>query len=580
MAACIKTADVVITPVSNSDDSGSQPSESSSLLGQEHTNSSNQSGPKEYTTRRKLSITSVLAVGIFLGSFDATVVAAILSTIASELNALASIQWVATGYMVACAAFQPLFGKLSDIFGRKNLLVLCNVFFALGCTICGFSNSLVILVVGRIIAGMGGGGLMTIGTVVMSDFIPLRERGLYQGIGNICFGSGSAMGGILGGYFAELFGWRSVFFYQVPLILGSIFLIILFLPETSHTFLERKSHHYGATPVDDNSGRDGSNNRKYSIWYNLGRVDFSGSAALVTSISSLMLACDLVGKQYSWNDPLVLVLGLVTIMAGALYVYIELRVAKEPVTPMDLFNYGAVVFSSLSVMFSCMTSLAIIYYAPIFLSSVQGMGPYKVGLSLSGTFVSTSAGSFLTGLYIKKTGKYRMFTALSVLLSVVGNVALLFYDQNTPEWFINITLALHRWGQAVLITVTLLVLLASVPPKRQAVVTSIQYTFRSIGSTLGVSIAAVLFNKVLYWQLENSLPSGSEDIIKKLLESVEEVGNLPPDLKALVINSFRNASVAVFALALAECVLAAITAFFLKEQKMHETLHRSDLDDN
>jgi MFS family permease len=567
-----KTPEVTTRPAS-SDDSGSGHSETSSLLGGNQRSSSDEI-PKELSTRQKLTITSIVMVGVFLSTFDATVVAAILSSIASELNALASIQWVATGYMVACAAFQPLFGKLSDIFGRKALLMTCNILFAVGCAICGVSENLVTLVAGRVVAGMGGGGLMTIGTVVMSDFIPLRERGVYQGIGNIVFGTGAALGGILGGYFAEIFGWRAVFLYQVPLIIASVFTIMIFLPETSHTFLERKSHHYGTSDGDGQPEE-----RRYSIFYNLGRVDFFGSVTLVTSISALMIACDLLGKRFSWSDPVVSGLGLVTLLTAILYVYIEKYIAKEPVTPMNLFNHGTVVFSSISVMFSCMTTFALIYYAPIFLASVQGMGPYKVGISLTGTFVSTSAGSFFTGLYIKKTGKYRTFTAFSLLVSLIGNIALLFFDESTSEWFIILTLALHRWGQAALATVTLLVLLASVPPDRQAVVTSIQYTFRAIGSTVGVSLAAMLFNNILYSQLNNRLPSGSEDIISKLLDSVEEVNNLPAELRAPVITSFRQASVAVFALALAESVLAVVTALFIKERKLHATLHRTELEE-
>lgn len=575
MSEVAKCPTVAAVRAVNSDDSVSSSSETSGLL--ENQAARDSSGtlpgtPKEYTTRLKSTITCIILVGIFLGSFDGTVVAAILSTIASELNALSSIQWVATGYLVACAAFQPLFGKLSDIFGRKALLLTCNILFALGCAICGLSDSLITLVIGRVVTGMGGGGLMTIGTVVMSDFVPLRDRGMFQGIGNICFGTGAALGGIVGGYFAEKLGWRAVFLYQVPLIMVSIFLIIVFLPETSSAWLEKhaaqneQASEYG-TAVNQEAIH-------YSILRNLGRIDFLGSAALVASISALMLACDLGGKQYSWTDPTISYLALISVLASVLYVYIEKNVAKEPVTPIELFAVPAVVFSSVSIMFCCMTTFALTYYAPIFLASVQGMGPYKVGLSLTGTFITTSAGSFLSGLYIKKTGRYRNFTILSMIISVLGNFSLLFFDENTPGWLIVLSLALHRWGSSVLATVTLVVMLASMPPAKQAVSTSLQYTFRSIGSTVGVAIAAVLFNNMLRSQLSARLPDGSEEIIRKVLDSVDEIGNVPAELRVPIIASYRQASMAVFALSLAESVISAVTVLFIGEKRLHTTLDR------
>ncbi|QEO23340.1 hypothetical_protein [Candidozyma auris] len=142
---------------------------------------------------------------------DTTVVTTLLTVIASELDAVQNIGWIATAYLLSCSAFQPLFGKLSDIFGRKSLLVLCCGFFAVGCCIC-VTNNLWLLVFGRFVTGIGGSGLTTLGTITMSDLIPLRDRGVYQGLANIFFGLGAASGGVIGGVVSDLFGWRWVLF--------------------------------------------------------------------------------------------------------------------------------------------------------------------------------------------------------------------------------------------------------------------------------------------------------------------------------------------------------------------------------
>ncbi|PYD08100.1 EmrB/QacA family drug resistance transporter, partial [Pseudomonas syringae pv. syringae] len=163
-----------------------------------------------------ITVISCLYMAAFLAAMDTTVVTTLLTVIASELDAVQNIGWIATAYLLSCSAFQPLFGKLSDIFGRKSLLVLCCGFFAVGCCIC-VTNNLWLLVFGRFVTGIGGSGLTTLGTITMSDLIPLRDRGVYQGLANIFFGLGAASGGVIGGVVSDLFGWRWVFILQVPL---------------------------------------------------------------------------------------------------------------------------------------------------------------------------------------------------------------------------------------------------------------------------------------------------------------------------------------------------------------------------
>ncbi|CDH15792.1 uncharacterized protein ZBAI_07579 [Zygosaccharomyces bailii ISA1307] len=158
-----------------------------------------------------------LYVGVLLAALDGTVVASLLSHIASELGNLSFAPWIASSYMILSSAFQPLFGKLSDVFGRKRCLLACHTLFAFGSLLSGLSNGMSLLIIGRCIQGIGGGGLVALSNIVVSDMIPLRERGIYQGIGNISFGMGASLGGSFGGIVSDRFGWRYAFLGQITI---------------------------------------------------------------------------------------------------------------------------------------------------------------------------------------------------------------------------------------------------------------------------------------------------------------------------------------------------------------------------
>jgi MFS family permease len=187
---------------------------------------------KPLTGFRFLVVCTSLYFGVFLAALDGTIVTSLLSHIASDLHELGRISWIASAYLAACTAVQPLYGKLSDIYGRKNLLFFCNVTFGIGCLMCGVADGLWMLVLGRVVSGIGGGGLTILSTIAISDIVPLRKRGVFQGIGNIAFGSGAGFGGIFGGLVYESMGWRAAFWLQVPTIVISATLVHMFAPAT------------------------------------------------------------------------------------------------------------------------------------------------------------------------------------------------------------------------------------------------------------------------------------------------------------------------------------------------------------
>lgn len=506
-----------------------------------------------------------LYFGVFVAALDGTIVTALLSHIASELNELPRIQWIATGYLVSSAAFQPLYGKISDIFGRKSVLIFCNLMFGLGCLMCGLSTNLPQLVAGRVVSGIGGGGMLSISTIAVSDLVPLRQRGIFQGFGNIAFGLGAGIGGVFGGLVSARFGWRSAFNMQVPAILMSNLLVAWYTPETSPVLVRSLEN-------DDN---DNSAAGRPKLYEQLKRLDIFGSTTLVICLVFLMLGITEGGRTYPWSHPLIILcLGVALVFAG-LFILVELYVAREPTLPMSLFKHRTIVASSLTNLFMTMSVYAVLFYAPLTLTALYGYTATQVGQRLVANFLGVSLGSVGAGIYMRRTGKYFWLGVSSPILYFIGVSVLVFHI----AWFANVPLQymcllFAGTGYAAMLTVTLLALIAAVPHEFQAVTTSIQYTFRGVGSTLGVSVASSIFQNTLRNNLlDTDLPS---KVIHKVLNSVEAIRQVPIEYQPQIIGCYQVAAVAVFTFAFVLAVISTITSALMREHVLHSTIEREE----
>jgi len=253
------------TPLLN--DSISQPTEEQTILADEPSN-----------TRLVITLLTIW-IGVFLGALDATIIATLSAPISTSFNSLSLLSWLASAYLIANAAFQPLSGRLTDIFGRRTGLVVSNTLFALGNLLCGLAKNEWMMILGRVVAGAGGGGLMTIATFICSDLVPLRKRGLIQGFGNVVFGTGAGLGGVFGGWVSDTWSWRWAFLAQVPLVIVSAILV----------------HMIVKIPP------------KVSTKSKLSRIDFLGAFSLTVTLVLFLLGLNSGGNVVPWNHPLVLV---------------------------------------------------------------------------------------------------------------------------------------------------------------------------------------------------------------------------------------------------------------------------------
>ncbi|KAK7208638.1 membrane transporter [Myxozyma melibiosi] len=506
-----------------------------------------QAEEEELSSRALVTVFVSLYVGIFLAALDGTIVATLLAHIASEFNELRSVSWIATGYMISVAAVQPIYGKISDIYGRKAVLIACNITFGVGSVLCGLAPSFWFLVGARILTGIGGGGLTSLTAITLSDIVPLRQRGVLQGIGNILWGCGAAFGGVVGGIITEAFGWRWAFLSQGPIIALSIVTITFNL-------------HLPVKEVDGSK---------------LKRIDFLGSFTLVMALVSFLLTASIGGVYFPWFSIPVFMSLLISILFFVGFLFVELRVAKEPIIPLHLLKDPTVFGSSFTSWFMNMIYYAQLYYIAIYFTSVRHVSPTKSGSSLIPHFLGDSVGALVVGYYMRATGRYFPMIVLAAVSLFLGSLALCFVGTETPRWLIMGTIFIPGFGFGLYLTLTLIALVAAVPREFQAVSTSIQYGFKGTGSTLGVSLSTAVFQNVLASKLYARITGpGSEEIISQVLGSVDQIGHLSPELQEIVTVSYLDAVKAVFMLATVLCVMCAGTGFMMKEHKLHNTVRR------
>lgn len=477
-----------------------------------------------------------------------TIIATLTTPISSEFKSLSLLSWLASGYLIANAAGQPLAGKLTDIFSRRSGLILSNILFGGGCLVCGLATNQYAMIVGRVISGIGGGGLNAISTMVTSDLVPLRSRGLWQGFANVTFGLGMTLGGVAGGRFNDTLGWRWAFLIQVPFIVVCGFLSSVLIK----------------IPVQKTED---------AAWK---RVDFSGAALLTLALVLFLLGVNTGGNQLPWSHPLVVTVLPLSALCLALFVYVEDRLAIEPIIPVRLLLRRTVWAACFSNTFSSMVVYTIYFYLPFYLQ-IRGQSATEAGLRLIPAAVATSAGSVIAGILMRRTGRYYAMTCVVMAIFVTGTALLSTLNYWSPNWQSFVYIIPSVFGQGSMLTFTLVALIAAVDHQDQAVITSASYAFRSMGSTLGIAISSAVFQNSLRRTLMDAFANVPHQahIVKELRNDYHQIAKLAsPVLRHEAIECYMGAFRVTFQTAVGFALLAAVMATFMREHKLYANLAR------
>ncbi|KAL6236271.1 hypothetical protein BDW75DRAFT_229601 [Aspergillus navahoensis] len=450
-------------------------------------------------------ILPALSIGIFLSAVDQTIIVSSYGKIGSDLKALNLTSWIATSYFLTLTSFQPLYGKLSDIFGRKSCLLFAYAVFGIGCLCCGLAQSIHQLIAARVFQGIGGGGMTTVVSILLSDIIPLRDRGVWQGIINIIYATGSGIGAPLGGVLADYIGWRWAFIAQFPLCVLAFIAVSVVLdlpaPEDSH-------------------------------WKSkLRRIDFPGAVVLIGAVLGFLVGFDR-GSNVSWTMPLTVVSLSLSACLFGLFVVVEIYYATEPFAPGHIiFDRGFVAAYGCNF-FSFGGWLSGLFYLPLYFQAMDGVSATVAGLRLLPSIFAGVSGSLFAGFVMKWTGKYYWLTAAGYVSLTLGLIVITLFSGVVAESLVPILIGTVAcaFGNGIGVTTTLISLISNATPEDQAVVTACSYLFRSLGSVIGLALSSTVVQQVLRNRLRYALRDSKDidRIVDGVRQSLDFIKTLDP----------------------------------------------------
>ncbi|KAI2633661.1 major facilitator superfamily domain-containing protein [Hypomontagnella submonticulosa] len=457
----------------------------------------------------------------FIACFDGTIMASSHPVITSYFHSSNSASWLSTAFLLTSTAFQPIVGRLSDTIGRKPPYLAAVVIFALATLWCSLAQSMMSFILARAACGLGAGGVLGMGSIIISDLVPIERRGSYQSYINIVYGLASALGAALGGLMADSLGWRWEFGIQVPPIILCFVVAVYAVP------------------------RDlGLQNKHQTFAEGMKTFDFRGSILLTTSTTFLILGLNLGGNVLPWSHPFIIASLVIFGVCFPLCLWAESR-HERPIMPLVLLHSSPranIIFANFIASFLLN---AILFNTPLFFQAVLLTSATTSGLYLVVPVATASTTGTLTGFLISYTRRLKWPLTLGTSLYLLGTALLSSMSRGWPVWAYLLCLVPSSAGQGFQFPGTFIAVLAASEPREQAVVTSTLVLWRAIGSVLGVAFSSlVLQNALLRYLVEYVQAPAVEKaaLIERVRESVEAVAQLPAGpLRDQVVASYESA---------------------------------------
>ncbi len=525
-----------------------------------------EAGNPQLTHRQILAVLSGLMVGMFLAALDQTIVGTSIRTIADDLQGLSLQAWATTAYLITSTISTPIYGKLSDIYGRRPFYLAAITIFVIGSLACTFSTSMYELAAFRALQGLGAGGLMSLAFTIIADMMPPRERAKYQGYFLAVFGTSSVLGPVIGGFLAGqdtilgVTGWRWVFLVNVPIGIIALAVVwrVLKLPHEPHDH----------------------------------RIDYWGALFLTVGIVPLLIVAEQ-GREWGWGSAGSISCIVVGVVGVALFIWVESKMGDEALIPLKLFRtstFTMIIIAGFVVGIGMFGGISMI---PQYLQLVKGHTPTEAGLLMIPMTVGIMVGSILSGQITSRTGRYKVFPIIGTALMVVAMFLFYTVGVDTPIWQPTVFMTIFGFGLGNCMQTLTIAAQNAVPTRDLGVATASATFFRQMGGTVGVAV----FLSILFSTVPDSIQDAFTRIVptpefqaalkdpavlgdpvnKPVLDALQGGGNagvlqdssflqqVDPRLARPFLEGFAESIDAVFLTGAFVMVVAFVTTFFIKE---------------
>jgi EmrB/QacA subfamily drug resistance transporter len=497
------------------------------------------------THKQILTILTGLMLGMFLAALDQTIVATAIRTIGDDLNGLSAQAWVTTAFLITSTITTPLYGKLSDIYGRKPLFMIAITIFLVGSALCGLAQNMYMLAAFRAFQGIGAGGLFSLALAIMGDLIAPRERARYQGYFMAVFATSSVLGPVVGGFFAGqqsilgITGWRWIFYINIPI--GLVALIVV--NRTLHMSHQRRDH----------------------------RIDWLGATALVVGLVPLLIVAEQ-GRLWGWASPVAFACYLVGLAGLVGFVYVEGRMGDDALIPLRLFRNRVFAVGSAQSTIIGVGLFGGVASIPLYLQIVKGASPTEAGLLILPMVGGIMAASMIAGQITSRTGRYRIFPIIGSALLVIGMLLLYTIGAHTPLWQTDLYMIVFGAGLGLNMQSIILAMQNAVPVRDMGVATSSVTFFRQLGGSLGTAVfLSILFSTAPTKIAERfqaagvRVPAGAIN-----LNNTSNIQSLPPAVKEPILGGFSDAMNLVFLVGACVLVGAFVLSLMMKEVPLRQ----------